>query len=87
MTLNSTEIIPRRICTDDRLKQLRKLGYKTTGYDRDMEKILKNKGYSLPVPTKDDSWKFQAGKYTRIMLNRADCLAEALMVIKEINKA
>ena len=86
MSLNTTEIIPRRICTDDRLKQLRKLGYKTTGYDRDMEKILKNKGYSLPVLTEYDSWKFQAGSYIRIMLNRADCLAEALMVIKEINK-
>lgn len=81
-----TEEIPRRICTDERLKQLRKLGYKTTGYDRDMEKILTKKGYDLPVTTENDSWKFQAHGYTRITLNRADCLAEALIVIKEINK-
>lgn len=84
--MKTTEEIPRRICTDERLKQLRKLGYKTTGYDRDMEKILTEKGYDLPVITENDSWKFQTGKYTRIMLNRADCLAEALIVIKELNK-
>jgi len=84
MVLKTTEDIPRRICTDNRLKQLRKSGYNTTGYDREMEKILKDKGYNLPVQIENESWKFQAQGYTRITLTRADCLAEALILIKEI---
>ena len=86
MTLKMTENIPRRVCTDEKLKILRKLKIETDGYDRSMEKILKQKGYPLPVQLKNESWKFVYEKYTRICLNRADCLAEALIVIKELNK-
>jgi hypothetical protein len=45
---------------------------------------LKDKGYNLPVQIENESWKFQAQGYTRITLTRADCLAEALILIKEI---
>ena len=84
MTLKMTENIPRRVCTDEKLKILRKLKIETDGYDRSMEKILKQKGYPLPVQLKNESWKFAYDKYTRITINRADCLAEALIVIKEM---
>jgi hypothetical protein len=60
------------------------LKIETDGYDRSMEKILKQKGYPLPVQLKNESWKFAYDKYTRITINRADCLAEALIVIKEM---
>ncbi len=79
------EIIPRRCCTDIRLKQLRKAGFKTDGYDRSLEDILQDKGFGLPI--KDDEYfTFMINhKYIRYYLNYADCLAEEILLLHELN--
>ena len=39
----------RMMCTDDRLKKLRKLGFKTDGYVRSLESIIKRFGYFMEL--------------------------------------
>jgi len=79
------EHIPRRVCTSDRLKRLKKAGFDTTGYDRDMESILKSKGFGLPSLTDDGEFGFTVNhKYIRICLNRADALAEEIILLHKL---
>jgi hypothetical protein len=77
----------RRFCTPEKLKKLRDLGYSIEGYDREMEKILKAKGFGLPTSDDNgDSYGFIVNyKYIRICLNRADCLAEEIILLHELN--
>ncbi len=74
----------RRVCTDARLKLLRKAGFKTDGYDHSLESILQDKGFGLPV--KDgDSYTFTIeSKWMRSYLNRADALAEEILLLREL---
>ena len=74
----------RRVCTDSRLKLLRKAGFKTDGYDHSLESILQDKGFGLPV--KDgDSYTFTIeSKWMRSYLNRADALAEEILLLREL---
>ena len=78
------EIIPRRVCTDSRLKLLRKAGFKTYGYEHGLENILQEKGFGLPV--KDGgSYTFTIeSKWMRSYLNRADALASEILLLKEL---
>ena len=78
------EIIPRRVCTDARLKLLRKAGFKTYGYEHALENFLRDKGFGLPV--KDgDSYTFTIeSKWTRSYLNYADSLSEEILLLREL---
>jgi len=79
------EYIPRRCCTDILLKKLRAVGIKTTGYDRDMEPILKDKGFGLPIQ-EEEYWHFMVNhKYQRYCLNYSDALAEELLFLNQLN--
>jgi len=90
MAVTYKEYVPRRVCTDERLNKLKKYNIETTGYDRDMERIIKNYGYGLPTKASketdvDECYGFKLKQYVRITLNYADCLAEELLLLKELN--
>lgn len=78
------EIVPRKCCTEDRLKRLKKAGFKTLGYENGLEDILKDKGFGLPV--KDgDSYTFTIdSKWVRSYFNRADALASEILLLREL---
>lgn len=75
------------VCTDDRLKILRTLGYKTNGYSTELEEIIKNLGFNLPTQGVDDyneiRFGFRHKGYLAEYLNYADALAEELIFIYE----
>ncbi len=74
----------RRVCTNARLKLLRKAGFKTDGYDHSLESILQDKGFGLPV--KDGEYfVFTVNyKWMRMYLNYADALAEEILLLREL---
>jgi len=86
MPFKITEYIPRRICTDDRLKKLRKLGFNTNGYERSLEAILKDQDFGLPSGNDEDGFGFMVNyKYIRIYLTYADALAEEILFLYKLN--
>jgi hypothetical protein len=79
------EIIPRRCCTDDRLKQLREAGFETLGYEKGLEDILTEKGFGLPVKDEEYYTFMVNHKYMRFYFNYADCLAEEILLLRKLN--
>jgi len=75
---------PSRICLEWRRKELRALGVETTGYDRDMERILTENGFGLPTLQDDGTYGFRCGNYTRIALTYVDSLADELILLKTL---
>ena len=81
---NEKEIIPRRVCTDNRLKLLRKAGFKTNGYEHGLEDILQDKGFGLPVK-QDEHFVFTVNyKWMRMYLNYTDALAEEILLLRKL---
>ena len=78
----------RRFCTPEYLKKLHELGYVIEGSDREMEKILLSKGFGLPkiIDEDYDGYWFNVGKYIRLNLNRADSLAEEIILLKKLGE-
>ena len=78
------EVITRRVCTNNRLKLLRKSGFKTNGDEHHLESILQDKGFGLPV--KDgEHFSFTVDyKWMRMYLNYADALAEEILLLREL---
>ncbi len=75
---------PRLICTDDRLKKLRALGFDTDGYRHSMENILRDKGFGLPKYN-GDHFNFMVNhKYVRSYLNYSDALAEEILLLHKL---
>lgn len=76
----------RRVCTDKLLKRLRKEGFDTNGYDRSMEKILTDKRFGLPIlEPEGEYFGFTINhKYQRYYLNRADALAEEILLLRKL---
>jgi len=71
MPFKITEYIPRRICTDDRLKKLT---------------ILKDQDFGLPSGNDEDGFGFMVNyKYIRIYLTYADALAEEILFLYKLN--
>lgn len=91
MGIKYSEYIPRRRCTKERLLKLKEYDIKTTGYDRDMERIILSYGYGLPSLVNDEEsvvqeqYGFRLKEYVRITLNYSDALAEELILLKELN--
>lgn len=78
------EVIPRRCCTDDRLKLLRKAGFDTNGYEHGLEDILRDKGFGLPIK-QDEYFTFTVNyKYMRLYLNYSDALAEEILLLRKL---
>ena len=78
------EIIPRTVCTDSRLRLLRKAGFKTYGDEHHLENILQDKGFGLPIKS-GDSYTFTIeSKWMRSYLNRADALAEEILLLRKL---
>ena len=79
------EVIPRRVCTDNRLRLLRKAGFNTNGYEHSLKSILQDKGFGLPI--KDGEYYIFTvnNKYTRMYLNFSDSLASEILLLKELN--
>ena len=74
----------RRVCTDARLKLLRKAGFKTDGYDHSLESILQDKGFGLPIK-QDEHFTFTVNyKWMRMYLNYADALAEEILLLRKL---
>ncbi len=78
------EIIPRRVCTDNRLRLLRKAGFETNGYEHGLEDILQDKGFGLPVKDGEHFVFTVNNKYTRMYLNYADSLSEEILLLREL---
>ncbi len=78
------EIIPRRVCTDILLKQLRKAGLETDGYEHGLEDILKEKGFGLPVKDGEYFVFMVNHKWMRMYLNYSDSLAELIILLREL---
>ena len=88
--LKVREYKPRQCCTDKLLKELRALDFKTDGYIRSLEEILKSKGFGLPVELIDEDgeqyFHFMVNyKWIRYYLNYADALANEIILLKELN--
>lgn len=81
---NEKEIIPRRVCTDNRLKLLRKAGFNTNGYEHSLKSILQDKGFGLPVKYGEHFVFTVNNKYTRMYLNYADALSEEILLLREL---
>ena len=78
------EVITRRVCTDARLKLLRKAGFNTDGYEHSLKSILQDKGFGLPVK-QGEHFTFTVNyKWTRMYLNYADALAEEILLLREL---
>lgn len=75
----------RMVCTDDRIKKLKAVGYKTNGYADNLERILTDNEFSLPVANTDDfgtvRYGFRVGKYFSEYLHYADALAEFILLL------
>ena len=78
------EIIPRRCCTDKLLKQLKKAGFQTLGYENGLEDILTEKGFGLPVKDGDYFTFTVNHKYMRLYLNYSDALAQEILLLREL---
>lgn len=77
------EIVPRKCCTDDLLKRLRKQGINTNGYEHGLEDILLSKGFGLPVAD-GEHFMFSINPYIRYYLNYADSLSEEILLLREL---
>jgi len=78
-----TEPPPRR-CSEDRLERLKKLGFKTNGYIKELEEIIFINGFGLPG-YENDYFGFTINyKYMRFCLTYTDALAEELILLKEL---
>ena len=76
--------IPRKVCSDPQLKELRKAGFSTNGYENSLEDILVFKDFGLPVLC-EDGYAFTINrKYTRIYLNYADALAGEILLLNNL---
>ena len=76
---------PRRICDKALRVKLRGLGYDIEGYDRQMEKILKSKGFGLPMKNEDGVFHYMIDwTYLRFDPNYADCLAGEIILLHEL---
>ena len=80
-----TENIPRKICDDNRHKKLRKAGFDTDGYVNSLEEILTLKDFGLPSVDIKGNWGFSINyKYVRVAFNYADCLADEILLLREL---
>lgn len=78
------EDIPRPYCTPDLLGKLRCLGYKTDGYIRSLEKIVKDKGFILPGKNDEDThYGFRHENITRLYINYCDAVANEIIFLHE----
>ena len=86
MIFKKYTVEPRGVCEDHLLKRLLADKFKTDGYVRSMEAILKDKGFGLPVWLEDlEGFGFTINnKYTRVYLNYADALAEEILLLHEL---
>ena len=79
-----TEDVPRQYCTPDLLGRVRCLGYKTDGYVRSLEKIVKDKGFNLPGKNDEDThYGFRHGNIMRLYLNYCDAVANEIIFLHE----
>ena len=76
----------RRVCSDKLLKQLRKEGFDTTGYDRSLEKILLDKDFGLPkIDDNNEYFHFMINyKWIRYYLNYADALSHEILLLRKL---
>ena len=74
----------RRVCTDSRLRLLRKAGFKTYGDEHHLKSILQEKGFGLPVKYEEHFVFTVNNKYTRMYLVYADALAEEILLLREL---
>lgn len=85
MPLTTMTIRPRRTCRKDLYDKLWSLGIKTSGSDTDMERIITKAGFGLPTIYDANYFGFLLyGKYIRLCFNYADCLAEELILLKQL---
>jgi hypothetical protein len=87
MILKKYTVEPRSICEDFLLKKLLAANFKTDGYTRSMESILKKKGFGLPVWSDEpEGFGFTINnRYTRYYLNYADALANEILLLRDLN--
>jgi len=85
MPLNVTRTPIRRSCRKDLHDKLKALGVKTSGSDTNLEYIIKKAGFKFPEYYDKDYYGFVLdGKWVRLCFNYADCLAEELILIKQL---
>lgn len=81
-----TEDIPRQYCTPDLLGRVRCLGYKSDGYIRSLEKIIKDRGFNLPG-NEDIGGKiyygFRHNNTVKLYLNYCDAVANEIIFLHE----
>lgn len=81
--------IPRKVCTPDKVKRLKELGYKTSGYYPRLEEILDKLNYANPyrkVLNDDDYFGFCIDGIQWYTMNYADACADKIIFIHEKNK-
>lgn len=79
----------RRSCTNDRLKKLKKLGYKTGGYYLGLESILKKLNYKYPQQVQLNGgtyFGYSIDGVQSFWLNYADACAEKIIYIHKEKK-
>lgn len=88
--LKVTTSIPTEFCTPDRQKRINEQGIITNGHITSMEAILTENGVELPQLIFDDYkreyYLFRCEKYNLLFLEYSDCLAEAILLLKKLDK-
>lgn len=83
------KFIPRKNCTIERLRALRSLGYKTSGYYPRLEVLLQELDYDLPFETvlnAETYFGFCIDGRQWYEMNYADACAEKILFIHKYNK-
>lgn len=83
--LNVTNTPIRRSCRKELHDKLKDLGVKTSGSDTHLESIITKAGYKLPSAHGEHFGFVLYGKWVRLCFNYADCLAEELILLKQLN--